>query len=292
MVVVTKRCDFTRWVSSSIWEAETGERFRWWPRSGSGDTPAMKILVLGHSGSEGGQLADPQAAWRYWLPAELSKRTGSEVELVHEKLFAHVPGAADRAGMLARRHEPDVIILPLTTHSFTVPFVVTKVRRKFGKRAGDWWERTTQKADAATRHRGPAWRRANEFSRVAALKVIGSEPLVTYAEGLEAYFEIMRRLASLEQADVLLLGAAPHAGPAGTQNKNEAKIIARFHRDIREACERQHFVFVDKIPAFEAGGYDEKFYPDGIHNNELGHRAMGEVLLAAFDAEGRVVHPE
>ncbi len=250
----------------------------------------MKILVLGHSGSEGGQLADPTAAWRYSLPKDLETKTGVAFELVHEKVFAHVAGSADRSEKLVQKHEPDIVILPLTTHSFTVQFVTTKVKRKLGARASRWWDKSVAVLDRETRHRGPAFRKANEMTRTAAYRVIGSAPTTTYAEGLESYFEILRRLARQEHLEVLLLGAAPHAGPARRENRNEAKIIERFHRDIRVACERHHYAFVDKIPAFKEGGYDAKFYPDGIHNNELGHRAMSDAMLAAFDDEGHLLH--
>lgn len=250
----------------------------------------MRILVLGHSGSEGGQLARPEAAWRRLLRDELRARTGLEVELVHEMVFVHVAGSADRAEKLVAKHEPDVVILPLTTHAFTVQFVNTKVRRRFGTKAGDWWDRATSTLDANTRHRGTAMRKANTLARVAAYRVIGSAPTLTYAEGLECYLEILRRLARREEIDVALLGAAPHAGAPRRENRNEAAIVARFHGDVRAAAARHHYVFVDKIAAFTAAGYDSSFYPDGIHNNERGHRAMADVLLAAFDDDGRLRH--
>lgn len=250
----------------------------------------MKILVLGHSGSEGGQLADPTQAWRYTLPGRLKEKTGLDVELVHEKVYVHVAGSADRAEKLVAKHEPDIVIIPLTTHAFTVQFVNTKIRNKLGQKAAGYWDRATTTLDARTRHRGTLFKRVNTLSRIAAYKVIGSAPTVTYAEGLELYREILRRLARQEHIEVLLLGAAPHAGAPRRENKNEARIVDRFHRDIKSDCDRLHYVFVDKIEAFKAGGYDSKFYPDGIHNNDIGHQAMADVLLAAFDDEGHVRH--
>lgn len=101
----------------------------------------MKILVLGHSGSEGGQLADASKAWRYTLPERLKEKTGVDFELVHEKVFVHVPGSADRAEMLVAKREPDIVIIPLTTHAFTVQFVNTKIRNKFGPKAAAYWDR-------------------------------------------------------------------------------------------------------------------------------------------------------
>lgn len=249
----------------------------------------MKILVLGHSGSAGGTLGTADAAWRYLLPKDLSARIGRPVELAHELLFAHVPGAIERAEKLLAKHEPDVVIVPLTTNAASVKFVSNRVRQLLGKRAGDWFDRTGQKLDAQTRHRGAIGTRVNEGSRWLAHRVIGAAPSTSEQEMTEGYFALLRRLAREEHLEVIVLGAARHARVAGRENRQERALIARFHREIEAECARLHFAFVDKEKAYEAtGDYASTFYADGIHNNELGHRIQADVLLAVFDDEGRV----
>ncbi len=249
----------------------------------------MKILVLGHSGSAGGTLGDPQAAWRHVLPKDLEARIGQPVELAHELLFTHVPGALERADKLLDRHHPDVVIVPLTTNAASVKFVSNRVRQLVGKRAGDWFDRTGQKLDAQTRHRGTVGTKLNEGSRWLAHRLIGAAPSTSEREMAEGYFELLRRLAREENLDVIVLGAARHARIASRENRQERSLIARFHKEITGECARLHFAFVDKEKAYDAtGDYASTFYADGIHNNELGHRIQADVLLSVFDDVGRV----
>jgi hypothetical protein len=236
----------------------------------------MKLLVLGNS--------DTSAAFsggRSW--AELV-REGLERELSEPIEYEHLvfgpfgrqsPALAEE---LVRDSEADVVILPLGDFAFTTGFVWKRVESLFGRRAGRSYRRREQQFDAATRG-GRRMRTAlNGLARRWARRLVGTQPLMSVEQASSCYEAVVRAIARVEQAHVVLVGY-PTAGPPHEKPRLDRE-RERFHARVREVAARHRYQWVAANDAVaHLPSATDVFTPDGFHMNQLGHQLLGAHVL-------------
>jgi lysophospholipase L1-like esterase len=252
--------------------------------------PGTHILILGQSNTAGTQLANADRPWPRLLEAALPALAGSPVTITMRPFYAHAPGADVYLERELARHEPDIILMTLTPFAFLTPVVGPGVRRRFGDRAGDAYQWLESHFDAATRHRGRGALRANRVARRIMHLALGAAPVSSYEDVLAGTANALQRLAREEDVQVVAFqGFVQSAKGRGKGARRRASLLARFLTETRDVAERLRILYLCTQGSVEASG-EALFLPDDTHVTAAGHRAVAEVILAAF-RDGRLQLP-
>lgn len=246
-----------------------------------------RILVLGQSNSGGSQLADPAAAWPNVIAGALPDIVGSPVALTFRTFYAHAPGASAYLGRELVRYQPDIAILILTPFAFLAPMVGPGVRRRFGNRAGDAYQWLERRFDRATRRVSGVGTSANRVARRLAYTVLGAAPITSYEVVLDGTAEALRRLANEEQVQaVAIQGFIRLPSGNGRKTRERTSLVRRYLDETRALTERLHVTYLE-LPEGTLQETDALFFPDSTHITAAAHRAIADVVLAAF-IDGRI----
>lgn len=237
----------------------------------------MKLLVLGHSDTDGSHLADPEAGWP-WALARILDASGIGCEVVHRRLFA-APGAPDYVERLMERERPDLVVMATSTYSVAVRLVSNRVRERWGEvpaRAAARVERFT------ARHAGVAGSRRAAITsgvRRAGRKIAGTGPALAQEALLESYEECMRVLARHEDVRTIVLGGAGFTGEIPRLNPGIGSALAEMQVQLRESALRYRFDWLDHEELL--GGATAKlpfFHRDGMHTDERSQQLVAEAI--------------
>jgi lysophospholipase L1-like esterase len=242
----------------------------------------LTLLVLGESDSAGQGLADTSDAWPNQVRLGLTALTGREIRLVHRQLAIHPPNAVEFAMKCVAESRADLVILPLSTHSFSIQRVSLKARDRFGVRG----ERFCARLEARFR-RIPGIGRAGSLpdraGRALGRLVIGARPYATYENTSAAYKEIIRRLAAAESLGVLVTGATCQGRALQDLDPSLTGMTARFNAAMRPVALQHRFAWLDREAVFVAAPNREAAYqPDGIHKSPYGHALLGQAMAGAM----------
>lgn len=238
----------------------------------------MRLLILGGSDSSGEHLPNFADSWRERLREELPALLGEEVEVFHRKYYTYVPGPLDYLERCLADARPDFVILGANGWEFATPSVANRLRRLFGKTAGDWFERRFESFDAATLgHEGRLRRGINRGGHAVA-GVVGREPTASYESVLQTYLRTIDRLARQEDLDAIVMGTTYLAPELHARLPKMRSRIIRFNAALRAEAERRHFGWLDKAGLVEAQGRAGLLDP--LHRSAATHRVMADAFKA------------
>lgn len=243
----------------------------------------MRILVLGHSDSSGGLLADPSEAWPFVLERLLNECSQTAFEIRHEVV---VPLRADAPEMVEAAvvaFAPDMVMLHLNPYSFAIQVVGLKVRQRFGKRAGNWFRVCQVRFDRAT-SRGPALIRLNHVARRCARRVIGVAAVSTYPAVVGAYAAILRQLARCEELQVVVMGGSRLGTALQSITPGMVESIAEFATEMQGVAREHRFIWFDTETSVAGAERETLFLEDGLHRSPRGRHRLATMLMPVVQA--------
>jgi lysophospholipase L1-like esterase len=238
----------------------------------------MKILVLGHSDSDGSRLANRHDGWPWVLQSMLAEHQ-IEAEVVHRLLFAG-PTASSYLERQLLEHEPDIVFVATSGYGVVVQLVSNRVRATFGNRAAGLVVRGERAAVRWSSELGPRGNRWLHIARRTGRKVLGTRPSLTFAELVESYRECFRLLARREQTHTIVFGGLGYGTELQRLNPRLNELQDRFHQLILATAAEYHFEWV--IHEEILGGRQRKLrylQRDGVHSNEAAQRLAAEAVL-------------
>lgn len=244
---------------------------------------APRVLVLGHSGTEGFGLEGRANAWPGLVEQQL-RAMGTGCTVVAVPLFPVGSGAVSYAAGQIERHQPDIVILSVNAYPCAIAVVSARVRRRMGNRAHRLFtrfEKTVRKASNA--NAGPVRRRLHRSGRRIAHALIGREPLATVDEVAGAYSEILRDLARQEGIQVLALYEAPFSAATRRELPNAYGTALELQRRLAPVIAEHRFVPLTP-DGFENGGPAEFWMPDGVHLSAAGNQSYAASVTRALKA--------
>ncbi|MGI8926726.1 MAG: hypothetical protein ACR2HN_08805 [Tepidiformaceae bacterium] len=247
----------------------------------------MKILLLGNSDTAGQMIQGE--TWPELIRSGLERGTAARAALDEKRLAPYGPRAAAVVSEAAEASQPDIVILPLVTYAFAVGYVSLRVRQRFGERAYRWYLRAEGAMQRRTSGESRPARLANTWTQRLARKVIGVAPRATVEEVTETYLEIFRRLARLEDLQVLALSYPAFSEELQRLNPGMMTTTRRFESVLREAGAGHRFLWADGEAALEAAGATATgVASDGSHLSVLGHHLYAEMVLQLLGASSAV----
>ena len=241
----------------------------------------MKILVLGNSDTSG--KFRPGPTWTQMVADGLRERLDSGVELVNHPFTIIDASSAAYAERRVREAEPDLVLLPFGTMTFSVPFVWKRVERRLGKRAGQWYRKAEASFDRGVREKGRLRDTIYRAAKRAAHLALGAEPLSTRERVTEGMRALIDAVARVENTQVVLIAAVsrgPQHEKPGARERRRA-----FLEEVRRAAGDRHFVFLDSDDAFPAEMTDlDVKNRDGLHQTSEAHRLLADFVLANLPA--------
>ena len=245
----------------------------------------MRILVLGHSGSEGATLPDPTRSWPIRLGTALEPVFGP-VEVVSRSYYPNGRPALAYLERCLGEVDADVIVAQPGVFALTVNDVAYAIRDRFGKRAFHLFEAIEARSRAVAESSGRAGETVQIGARRVARRLIGRAPLLGEGIATETWLATLDRLAQQESVATFLMAPFNQVNEYVALYPGSQAIAARFTSNLRARAELRHFGWIDPGPALDAvpGGRSACCLPDMVHRNDLGH----DVTLAVV--AGRLVH--
>ncbi len=242
---------------------------------------ALRMLVLGHSDSDGSKLADAADSWPRLVVSGMPEAAGFSIELTHRILYPGRSATRFVQKELATT-APDIVIVGVSSFSAAFEFVSNRLREILGERparvvlrleahAGGW---------TSSRHRLHS---ASLAPRRAARRLVGTRAASTVEATLQSYRDVFQRLAREENMQTIVLGGAGYSRHHQTMNRGMAAIIARFDMELGSAAEEHHFDWVSHTGVM--GGHDAKerlYLADGVHTDETAQRLAAEAMLSVI----------
>lgn len=240
-----------------------------------------RVLVLGHSGTEGYGLGSRTAAWPELVRQHLEGE-GTACELAASPLFPVGSRAVSYAIKQVERFQPDVVVVSLNAYPCSIAMVSAKVRRLFGNRAHGWFTRLERAFTRAVNpNAGTARRRMNRSARRLAHLVMGAEPIASVEEVASVYLAILKELARREGAQVVALNEVPFSRSIRSDSPGAYHAAMELQRRMEPAIREHRFVSVTP-DGFEGGGPSEFWMLDGIHLSAAGNRAYAMSVVVAL----------
>jgi len=241
----------------------------------------VKVLVFGTSDSSGEQLADREAAWPWQAARAISAARNEPVEIVHRHLYLEAPGSMTYFERELTRHAPDAVVLVTSCFSFTFRTVPNRVRRRFGKRAGDWAAARIRDFDSAIAgEQGTLKARANQLGHSLGQKLIGTSTQADYRPVLETYFAAVDRLARLEDTPVVVVGSAQFRGDLARKWPKQERMIIDFNRRMEHACATRRLAWIDKEGMTRGLPDRDGMYLDPVHKGMAYHDGLAAEVAA------------
>jgi len=233
------------------------------------------MLVLGHSDSDGSQLADAQDSWPQVVVRGLPELS---IELSHRTLFPGRSATRFIEKELAAT-TPDIVIVAVSSFSAAFEFVSNRLRDVVGGRAASVAIRLEHLAgDLSVSHQRV--HQATIAPRRVARRLLGARSTSTVEATLSSYQGVIQRLAREENAQTIVLGGKGYTRYHETMNPKMRAIRDLVEAEIGRMAEAHHFdwVFHEAL----LGGPDAKhqfFLPDGVHCNERSHRLVADAII-------------
>jgi len=242
----------------------------------------MKLLVLGHSDSDGTRLPNRDDAWPYVVADRFRGATGRDMEVVHKLLFAGPSAAAYVQKQLDAEH-PDAVVLATSTYGVVVQLVSNRVNERFGPRAARLAARGERLAQRATYRLGPTGSKPLVSARRLTRRVIGTSPALSFQGLIESYADCMSVLARAEDVETIILGGAGYTRQHQQMNPRLNELQDRAAEEFRRMAERHHFGFVLHEELLGGREHKEGYYqPDGVHTTEASNRLVADAILPLF----------
>ena len=239
----------------------------------------MKLLVLGHSDSDGSRLRHREDGLTWVLQRRVREETGLDLETVHKSLFAG-PTAVDFVERQLERENPDIIILGLSVYAVVVELASNRVRERFGDGAARFVSRQEVRVGALAERFGPRGQLALRAPRKAARALLGTRPAFSFEALVDCYIDLFHCLARLEQVHTIVFGGLGFGLELQRLNPRLNELSDAFHVRLKGLADELHFDWTRHEDIL--GGRQAKLaymQPDGVHSNEEGQRLAAEALL-------------
>lgn len=238
----------------------------------------VKLLVLGHSDSDGTRLSSYRDAWPYLVQNDLERSLGREVQVVHRLLFAG-PSAAAFVERQVAAEAPDAAILCPSTYGVVVQLVSNRINEAFGPRYARMAARAERTAVRTTYRLGPVASKPLVVARAAARRLIGTRPALTFEAMLQSYADCMAVLAKSENLQTVVLGGAGYTRQHQRLNPLLLDLQAAATREFKRLAEHHHFDWL--VHEVIMGGIEAKerfYFADGVHTNEESQRLVADAV--------------
>ena len=243
----------------------------------------MKVVVLGHSNSDGSMLANAADAWPNVLQGVLGE-AGVPSELVHRKLFAG-PKSAEMLQRIVEREQPDVVVLCTSTFGVVVKLLSNRIKERFGERAGRMASRMEHHNFKNRRRRHPLTIKVFRPIRRAVRKIVGVSPMYSIDTLVGWYEDCFRTLAQFEDVQGIVLTGVGYGPAVERLNPGWQEPQDEVYARLKPAALSHRFTWIPHEDLL--GGPVAKlphFQPDGVHTNEESHRiaaaAIAPVILS------------
>lgn len=239
----------------------------------------MKLLVLGHSDSDGSRLGNRADGLTWVLQRRVREESGIELEMVHVALFAG-PTALRFMERQLEREQPDIVILGTSGYGVVVELASNRVRERFGDRAGNFVNRQEVRVAQFANRLGPRGKRALRGPRQLARSVIGTRPVFSFPELIACYEDLFRALARREQMHTIILGGLGYGIELQRLNPRLNDLQDALHARLKALADELHFDWTTHEGIL--GGREAKLrylQADGVHSNVEGQRLAAEALL-------------
>ncbi|MEP7215609.1 MAG: hypothetical protein ABI782_05100 [Anaerolineaceae bacterium] len=238
-------------------------------------TRPLRMLVLGHSDSDGTRLTDSADAWPQVVARELP---GLSIELTHRILFPGQSATKFVEKELAAG-TPDIVVVAVSSFSAAFAFVSNRLRDLLGDRAASVAIRLEHLAgDLSVSNQ--RLHQATIAPRRAARRLVGTRPTSTLEATLDAYRDVFQRLAREEDVQTIVLGGAGYTLHHERMNPGMRVITERFDAELLSAAQGHHFDWVSHAGVMGGRGTKERFFmSDGIHTDEAGQRLVADSMM-------------
>ena len=238
----------------------------------------MKILVFGHSDSDGSKLANPADAWPRVLQVQLSE-LGLEAQVAHRTLYASssAPQFIERE---LTRQSPDVVVLATSTHGVLLRLASVRVREVLGVRAGSI---VAHMERFISNHNGrPDSVRGKTTLRLrrAARAALRAKSDLSVEELIRIYGLCFDALARAENTQTIILGGAGYTPEVENESPGWSGLQSQIGERLRVMAVEHHFDWI--VHEELLGGPQGKlpyYFPDGIHTGEQSQKIVAEALL-------------
>ena len=246
----------------------------------------MRVLVFGHSDTHGLGLSDREQAWPRLLEAHLENASFGQAEVIHRRLNLLRPGPLEYIDAELKKHDPGVVVLALTSVTFSLPLVSVSVRRRFGARAARRYLRFEGVVTGALPPAAGA-KRADAVARWLARRLLGQATHMSLATATEMHIEVLRRLSAHEGLRVVVISASLLAQSFQQREPWANPQIQAFNGALQKRAEEYRMEWVDFEELLARSGDQAACYsPDGVHKSEFGHRHIAREIAAVI-AHGR-----
>jgi lysophospholipase L1-like esterase len=245
----------------------------------------VKLLVLGHSDSDGTRLANPADGWTWLVQRMVEEQSGVELQTVHRQLFA----APTAVGFMERqldREQPDVVILGLSSYGVVVQLVSNRVRERYGERAAEFARRQEVRVANLSQKFGGRERRLLTAPRQVARRFIGTGPAFPFENLVRCYEDCFHLLARREQTHIIIFGGLGYSRELQRLNPRLNELQDTLHLRLHVLASALHFDWVTHEEIL--GGREAKLaylQSDGVHSNEEGQRRAAEALIPLVIAQ-------
>lgn len=237
----------------------------------------VKILVFGHSDSDGSHLADAEDAWP-WLLRRLLAEQGVEADVVHRRLFASSTAVAFVERQLDVE-KPDIVIIATSTFPCLVRMVSKRVRQRFGTRAAAVAGKVERFVARHPGPRGSVRARGMFRARRAGRRLIGTAGDYTFDELVSSYQACFAAVARRERTQAIVIGGAAYTEAIWLLNPGSDVLEAACNEALRKSALSHHFdwVFHEELLGGRAG--KGSFYlADGCHTLQPAHERLAAAL--------------
>ena len=236
----------------------------------------MKILALGNSDTRGAFASGP--TWTT-VASDLVRASRDEPVTFEEARFsAERLGSAEFAERRTREGSADLVIVPVGTFAFSVGFSWVRIQRLLGKRVAARYRKAEEDFDRRTREPGTSPGRRSSLARRIVRTVIGTQPFTDPRHLTDSYCEILRALARVESADVLVVFYPPEQGRyVSVRNYDEKR--RRLIATVSAEALNHRFRVLNCEPLFDDyQGIESLVTEDGFHLERAGHALLGRAV--------------
>ena len=238
----------------------------------------LKLLVLGHSDSDGTKLSDPGDSWPRIVERELWNSDGLAITLTHKVLFA----GGNAIGFLERQLDglkPDIVVVAPSSYGATFEAVSNRIEELLGKRAAALTRRIEAKAAWSPGSSARGYR-LSEGPKRTLRRLIGGRTAISAPALIASYREIFQRLAREEDVQLIGLGGAGYTAYHERNYPRMREIVDLFAAELAAAAREHHIDWLVHEDLMGGPGVKEAFYmPDGVHTNEAAQRLVAEAML-------------
>lgn len=238
----------------------------------------MKVLILGHSDSDGSMLANPADGWPYVMQRRIAAERGVDVQIVHRLLFAGPTAVRYMEGQLDQE-APDVVIVCTSGYGVVVQLASNRIRDALGPRAANVAVAAEVRVADLSKRLGARGKAAFTEVRRAGRMLIGTRPAFSFEALVQCYEECLDRLAQREQMHSIVFGGLGYGRELQRLNPRLNELQDDLHAHLRAAAMNHHFDWV--VHEEILGGRQAKLpymQRDGVHSNEEAQRMAAAVV--------------